>query len=201
MVLQMFIIPGCQIIATIPALYHLTSYYPHIVKENLSLSLKHPWIFSVNIILCIFSCSLTITGTVEYFKLDMFSTMMALAQTILFFGVQILTFFMIGICMDQMRKTIEDDCKVILDQKGVTKKMASKILKYHELLKEGIAPILLVIFSSNSLNIIAFSAAILIAPNWSYGATTVFFLWDLFYITIAIDKTFESLQAFLLELR
>ena len=91
--------------------------------------------------------------------------------------------------------------KFFLGQKGITKKMASTILKDNELLKEGIAPILLVIFSSNSLNIIAFSAAILIAPNWSYGATTVFFLWDLFYITIAIDKTFESLQAFFLELR
>ena len=131
----------------------------------------------------------------------MFSASMALAQTILFFGVQILTFFMIGICMDQMRKTRENDCTGILELKGITKKMGSKILRDYGLLKEGIAPLLLVIFSSNSLNMIALSAAILIVPNWSYGATVVFFIWDLFYITIAIDKTFEALQVFILELR
>ena len=200
-VLQKFIVPGCQIIATVPALYHLISHYPHIVEENLLSSPRHPLIFSVNIILCIFSCSLTVLGTVEYFKFNMFSASMALAQTILFFGVQILTFFMIGICMDQMRKTIENDCTGIQELKGITKKMGSKILRDYGLLKEGIAPLLLVIFSSNSLNMIAFSAAILIVPNWSYGATIVFFIWDLFYITIAIDKTFEALQVFILELR
>ena len=201
MVLQGFFVPGSLIIATIPALYHLISYYPQIMEDNLLSSLKRPWIFAVNLILCILCYILTYEGVSKTCRLDMFSCVMTLTFMVIYFGEQILMFFIIDICMIQMRKKIDNVGTGVAELKGMTKKLASKILRDYGILKEGIAPLLFVIFSLNSVSIIALSVQIIVSPSWMLGANTVFLLWDLFYITITVDETFESLRAFLQELR
>ena len=197
-VLQKFIVPACQIIATIPTLYHLISYYPHIVEDNLLSALKNPWIFSVSVALSIISCFIQCKGVVGLCGIDPLLCVTILTLITVFYSIQILTFFMIGICMDQMRQKIENGSCGFVD---ISKKLAPEILKDYSMLKAGIAPLLFLVFSCSSLNIIAFSATMMIGKNWNYGILAAFFFCVLFYITLAIDKTFESLQAFLLELR
>ena len=188
-----------EIIVTIPALYYLISYYPFVVQDHHLHTPKQPWVFSINMILGI----LCLINSVKYIGYDN-NVLLALAlQTLraLFWGLKMVSFFMIGTCMDQMRYRLEEDLPDNVELKIFSQKMASSKLKEYCLLKAGVSPLLFCIFNTNVMLIIVYSLQLLRNPVLSGICKLAFMVWDLFYITITIDKTHESLQVLLLKLR
>ena len=189
--------PCVQLISTFPALYRLKSCYPH-VQENLLPPPKHPWIFLVDVIFCniaIFASTMQIhirSGNDHLIGLVCFQ--------VVNYGMMTLSSLITVVCLAQITKRLEKDGQ-FLGSKIMSEEIASEILTEFLALKDGLSPLLFFNFSTKCVCLISFSTNLLICPNWFVGLLTTCLVYDLVYITITIDQTYQSFKEMSLELR
>ena len=187
-------LPCLNIVAILPALHHLVSAYPHVLKDTCLPSLQHSWLFSANIVLC-FAAPIAAMWGLPFDILFYFTVNLIAASYLMI--LMIISSLIIGICTSQIKTKIEKNTQALL-----TKDSASKMLQEFQELKAGISPLLFLTFSAKCLTIIQIWSIILTyRPEVAYVLIAAYNMMDLFYLTTVLHQTYTTFKVMSLKLR
>ena len=189
-----YFLPCLNILAVCPALHYLVSNYPHVLTDTSLPSLQHSWLFLVETVLGFSAASLTTLGisidSSFYFTVN-------LSAMTYGYSLMIISSLIIGICTSQIRTKIEQNALLLL-----TKDSVSKLLHEFQELKEGMSPLLFMVFSTKCITIIQLSSSLFSAYSQiEFVILVAYNMMDLFYLTTALHQTYGVFKAMTLNLR